>query len=157
MKWKQPPVSKIYEALGTIADTQRIELEGNSAKVFSSSRNKYYEVQYDKAKNAITSNDNGSFWVGYLGYPAIAYLLAAGIITYDARVAKWLKGIPWKNLNTKNKNDFDKTVQFVRQQIEKTRNADLTVLDQELTSITKQLKDLDLNKLSTTQRPPSGY
>jgi hypothetical protein len=32
MKWKEPPIIKIYEALGAVAD-DRVEVEGNSAKV----------------------------------------------------------------------------------------------------------------------------
>jgi len=59
-----PPLIKIYEALGAIAD-QRIELIQGlfvEAKVYSSSREKYYTVTYDAANKAIMLNDNGSYW-----------------------------------------------------------------------------------------------
>jgi len=36
MKWKHPPIIKIYEALGSVADG-RLKLDGNFAKVYSSS------------------------------------------------------------------------------------------------------------------------
>ena len=72
MRWKNPPKIKVYEALGCIADN-RIEVNENEAKVYSSSREKYYTVKYDR--NSIMSNDNGSYWVGYLGYPSIALLM----------------------------------------------------------------------------------
>lgn len=62
MKWKHPPITKIYEALGSVAD-ERIELVGSSAKVYSSSRNKFYVVSYEPG--AIMANDNGSYWQGY--------------------------------------------------------------------------------------------
>ena len=69
-----PPTMKIYEALGAVAD-KRLEITGNTAKVYSSSKGKFYTVTYDSATNAIMSNDNACYFVGYLGYPAIAYLL----------------------------------------------------------------------------------
>ncbi len=43
MKWKHPSITKIYEALGAVAD-DRVLVSGNSAKVYSSSRNKFYNV-----------------------------------------------------------------------------------------------------------------
>ncbi len=52
MKWKHPHIIKIYEALGTLAD-DRIEVIGNTARVYSSSRNKFYEVSFDLKNNSI--------------------------------------------------------------------------------------------------------
>jgi len=72
--WKQPPIIKVYEALGSIADG-RITVEGNTAKIYSSSGNKFYEVTYDPDTSSIMCNDNGSYWAGYLGYPAISKTL----------------------------------------------------------------------------------
>jgi len=51
MKWKHPPIIKIYEALGSVADG-RVEVSGNTAKVFSSSGNKFYVVSYDPKKTS---------------------------------------------------------------------------------------------------------
>jgi hypothetical protein len=102
--WKLPPKIKIYEALGSVADS-RLEVMGNSAKVYSSSRGKYYTVTYDAAQQAIMCNDNGSYWQGYLGYPAIAYLLESGVISYDHDLAKLLGDIHWKDINQGFKND----------------------------------------------------
>lgn len=112
MKWRHPPIIKIYEALGSVADN-RVELSDNSAKVYSSTRNKYYDVSFDPAKKAIMANDNGSFWKGYLGYPSIAFLMKSGIVSYDSKIGNLLKNIAWKNINQKFKNDFDKTLEFI--------------------------------------------
>ena len=46
MKWAIPPKIKIYEALGCMGD-KRIEVSENTGKVFSSSRGKYYTVNFD--------------------------------------------------------------------------------------------------------------
>src|SRR3989338_6471911 len=112
MKWKLPPKIKIYEALGCVGD-KRIEINGIGAKVFSSSQGKFYSISYDKEKNAIMSNDNGSYWVGYLGYPSIAFLMLKGKIKWSNKLAEGLKDIPWKDINVKLKNDYKKTEEYV--------------------------------------------
>jgi hypothetical protein len=94
MKWKLPPRIKIYEALGCIADG-RMEVEGNMAKVYSSSRGKFYTVTYDPERQAIMANDNGSYWQGYLGYPSIAFLMHVGAIRFDHAYAEALEGVAW--------------------------------------------------------------
>ena len=49
-KWKLPPRIKIFEALGAISDG-RIKINGNTAKVVSSSGNKEYSVEYKPENN----------------------------------------------------------------------------------------------------------
>lgn len=110
-----PPVIKIYEALGAIAD-QRIEIIQGlfvEAKVYSSSREKFYTVTYDAGNNAIMMNDNGSYWKWYLGYPGIAILLLQGDLPLNKEYAELLKNILRKEINTKNNNDFQKTQQQI--------------------------------------------
>jgi hypothetical protein len=153
MKWKQPPAIKIYEALGAVAD-KRVEIEGNSGKVFSSSRNKFYEVTYDPAIHAIMANDNGSFWKGYLGYPAIAFMMRKGIISYEAELGDLLKGIAWKDINKKFKNDFDKTLGCV---LKSKTKEDRSKLVSFIGKIDAEIRDLSLDILGTKQRPPDGY
>lgn len=92
------PLIKIYEGLGAIGDS-RVQLEKYTARVRSSSGNKFYEVTYDPISNSITSNDNGSYWLGYLGYPAIAYLLKGRVVEYDNMFTEYLKDIKWKDIN----------------------------------------------------------
>ena len=131
MKWKRPPLNKVYEALGAVGD-DRIKIDGNTAKVYSSSGNKFYDVTYDPDKNAIMANDNGSYWVGYLGYPSIALLLAKEIITYDHQLADYLKGFAWKDINQKFKNDFDKTDAYIDEQIVASRNINIDEFHRDL-------------------------
>lgn len=107
-KWKIPPILKVYEALGAIGD-QRVFVDGSKAEVISSDGNKKYDVVYSATENAIMANDNGSYWVGYLGYPSIAYLMQKGILKYNSLYGEALRGIEWKKLNAKNKNDYDLT------------------------------------------------
>ncbi len=112
MKWKHPPIIKIYEAIGAVADG-RVEVAGNTAKVYSSSGNKYYDVVYAPVEQAIMTDDNGSYWKGYLGYPAIAFLVKIGMLSCDEKVGELLKNIVWEDINQKFKNDFDKTLEYI--------------------------------------------
>ena len=155
MKWKLPPKIKIYEALGTLADG-RIEMHGDSAKVYSSSKNKFYTVMFDPVSKAIMANDNSSFWQGYLGYPAIAYLMKIGIIAYDKKHSGVLKNIRWKDVNTKFKNYFDKTIAYVHELL-KTRGVDIPKFEKEIENILGQIKRLNLSLLGSKTKPPAGY
>lgn len=156
MKWKDPPLNKVYEALGAIADN-RVELDGNTAKVYSSSRNKYYDITHEPKNNAITANDNASFWVGYLGYPAIAFLLASNLVSYDKELLKYLKGFAWKDINQKYKNNFEKTDAYIDEQILSHYSVDTAKLHTKLNDILNNVIELNLNKLGKTKKPPVGY
>ncbi len=151
MKWITPPIKQVYEALSCIAD-ERIEIDGNSAKVYSSSKGKFYTVTYDEEKNAIMSNDNTSYWKGYLGYPSIAFLMKRGKLSYEQRYADALKGIPWKDINVQFKNDFDKTDAYTQEILSK---QGLHLKD--LQPILSQIRALDLNLLGSRTKPPEGY
>ena len=108
--WKMPPLIKIYEAIGALGDG-RVRLEDeHRAFVTSSEGDKTYEVEISGDGHQISSNDNGSYWQGYLGYPAIAVLLARGLYRPPANVIDALAGIPWKEINRRFKNDYDKTL-----------------------------------------------
>ncbi|MEM5870709.1 MAG: hypothetical protein QW758_02010 [Candidatus Aenigmatarchaeota archaeon] len=108
--WKIPPKVKIYEALGCIADNHVEFISEKEAIVTSSEGNRKYYVTFDLDKNFINSDDNGSKFKGYLGYPSIAILMLKGILPFDKRISDALKGIKWKRLNDKFK-DYNKTIE----------------------------------------------
>lgn len=153
MKWKHPSITKIYEALGAVAD-DRVLVSGNSAKVYSSSRNKFYNVNYDAVSGQILSNDNSSYWKGELGYPSIAFLMKTRILAYDADIANILKGVPWKDINQKFKNNFEKALEFILStKTQKERN-DLRILCEK---VDVEIKKLNLGLLGEKVTPPDGY
>ncbi len=153
--WKLPPKIKVYEALGATAD-KRIELDGNTARVYSSSRGKFYTVSYDPETNVIMANDNGSYWQGYLGYPAIAFLLVTDHIPYSTDIANYLIDIKWKDLNTQFKNDWGKTINHIHDLLVD-RELDLNLLTQEIDRIHQHLKSNPMSKLGKRTKPPTGY
>ena len=117
-QWKMPPLVKVYEALGAIGDG-RVQIEDSQrATVTSSDWSKTYEVETSADGRQIASNDNASYWQGYVGYPAIAVLLARGFYRPPANVTDALAGIAWKELNRKFRNDWARTIAEVEKELE---------------------------------------
>ncbi len=155
MQWKVPPKIKIYEALGCLADGRLKKVDGE-VRVYSSSGQKFYTVTFDEKKKAIMTNDNGSYWVGYLGYPAIAYLMSIDELPFNQKYAESLKGIAWKDINTKNKNDFEKTLLEVRE-IMKNKGVNLKEFDQFVEQVLREIKTKKFKLLGKKKQPPKGY
>src|SRR5271156_4892647 len=95
-KWKMPPPIKVYEALGAIGDGRIRALDSGAApngwEVVSSDGTKTYRVDISADGREISSNDNASYWQGYLGYPAIAVLMARGFYRPPANGTDALAG-----------------------------------------------------------------
>ncbi len=152
-KWKAPVREKVYEALGAVADG-RVSVYGNTGKVFSSSGNKFYLIEYDPKRRAIMSNDNTAYWKGSVSYPIIAFLLKAGIVGYDAGVAEELAGVKWKDLNTQFRGDFSKTVGTVLESKSPEVREKIT---REVERIYKVLLTKEYFFLGSRVKPPEGY
>lgn len=153
--WKLPPLIKVYEALGCVVDN-RIEIVGNEAKVYSSSRGKFYTVKYSPDTNTIASNDNATYYLDYLGYPAIAFLLKVGKLTYSHSLALAFKDVKWKDLNVQFRNDFFKTQEYVLRAAEE-KGYSKSELVNEAENIFAQLKQLAPRKTGEKMKPPEGY
>ncbi len=96
---RMPPRIKILEAMGAIADGRVKRLGNKRYRVFSSEGDREYNVYVDPRSLIVYSDDNGTKYRGYVGYPIIAALMLEGIIPYDKEVAEALRGIPWRKLN----------------------------------------------------------
>lgn len=149
--WQLPPAIKIYEALGAVADGRVEIIDAYHANVTSSSGNKTYAVLFDPETRELSVNDNGSYYQGYVGYPALAFLMIKNLLPYDEKLAKALKGLRWKQINQANKNDFEKTVGYLG-----------TLVDQEwleafATKVLSQLETLDLCRPKAIPKPPGGW
>ena len=155
--WKTPPLIKIYEALGAIADG-RVMIDPENplqAYVTSSSGWKVYNVSYDPTHNRIMSNDNGSYFQWYLGYPAIEFLMVRWILPFREEYARSLRGIHWKNLNQQCANDFIKTETFIDSLI--AESISLEAFHHFLSSIISEIEWLHLSLLGERMLPPKGY
>jgi hypothetical protein len=154
-KWKLPPMAKIYEALSAVADGRVTFVSETSAEVASSSRDKTYRVSWREDFTQITSNDNASHWQGYLGYPIIAVLLAAGRLDLNRDIAQHLAGIPWKIVNRQFRNDYDRAVESVLLDL-KDNDVDVQAIRDEVQKIMVRLSRLDLEKLPGKTRKVKG-
>lgn len=103
------PISKAYEAYSAIADNRVEKKDENIYLVTSSDHSKKYTVKIDNS--IYSSNDNATYWQHYAGYPILAVLLYQGLIPYNQEIGSLLKGIPWKKLNTKHHNHYDKAIE----------------------------------------------
>jgi len=102
MLLRMPPRIKVLEAASSVADG-RVKKQGDSYRVVSSSGEvRVYTVSITDSK--VKSDDNGTVYRGYVGYPIIAVLMVEGRLQYNTRIGEALRGIPWKKLNDQYKN-----------------------------------------------------
>jgi hypothetical protein len=92
-----PPRIKVLEALGAVVDG-RVRLVGEGrCEVVSSEGDRVYNVVVEGG--FVYSNDNGTLYRGYVGYPILACLMAEGRLPIDAELGEKLRGVPWRRLN----------------------------------------------------------
>jgi len=87
----------VLEALGAVVDG-RVRLVGEGrCEVVSSEGDRVYNVVVKGG--FVYSNDNGTLYRGYVGYPILACLMAEGKLPTDAELGEKLRGVPWRRLN----------------------------------------------------------
>lgn len=135
---KLPPIEKIAESYTAIIDN-RIELHADYAICFSSDKSKSYEIRWkDKT---YYSNDNSTYWQGYIGYPVIAVLMLKGKLPLNKEILKYFKGINWKELNKKHKNKYSEALNEVLNNI---TAEDKKLINKEINYVYEQIKKLDI-------------
>ena len=151
-----PPPIKVYEALGAIGDGRVRAMDDDDAPgvwdVVSSEGAKTYRVELSADGREISSNDNASYWQGYVGYPAIAVLIARGTLHASAEATRALAGIPWKELNRRFKNDYARTTAEVARIVEE-RGGDFVAIRAEAVAILDALAALAPER-GARRRPP---
>jgi len=154
MIWKKPHISKIYEALTVIAD-DRMELNGNKAKCYLQSGDKFYDVKYDPVNGGMMSNDNTAYYTYSLSYPMIAFLMLIGKIPYEKKLLESFQDIYWEDINKKFKNDYDKSIKFVLGEL-KRNGDDVEFIRREIDKIYSFTCGLKIKTLGKLERPPKG-
>ncbi|MCS7126949.1 MAG: hypothetical protein NZ953_00950 [Thaumarchaeota archaeon] len=94
-----PPRVKVLEALGAVAGGRVTEVAENGCRVAASEGDRVYTVRVDLNTGEASSDDNGTVFRNYVGYPIIAYLMVRGVLPYDERIAEPLKDVRWRTLN----------------------------------------------------------
>jgi len=101
----KPPRIKVLEAIGCIGDERIRVLNDREARVVSSTGDREYRVYVVEmgGEYRVYSDDNGTIFKGYVGYPIIAFLMLKNVIPVDLHVMKAMTGVPWKRLNERYK------------------------------------------------------
>ena len=146
MEWKIPPRAKVYEALSSIGDNHVEFIAENKALVTSSEGDKKYNVVFDLTKNRITSDDNGSKWQGYLGYPSIAVLMLKSKLPLNQDFSQALQGIKWHSLNKKFKRNYDLAIGEAKG-IAQERGCNIKALEEFVDRVMKEIKGRKFEKL----------
>lgn len=76
------------------------------------------------------------------------------VLSYDDNAANILKGIAWKDINQKFKNDFDKALAFI---LSTKTNEETNLLKDFTEKVNKELIKLNLGLLGKRTTPPKGY
>lgn len=149
MMKKFPPIEKILEAYTAIADGH-VKLENDQALVTSSNEAKTYTVTFHD--NIYTSNDNASYWQGYLGYPGIAVLMLQGKLPYDKELAQQFAGVDWNKINQEYKRNYAQAADAVMT----AKGIDKKKAETELHHVYNALKQLPIIVKRGSLRPPKA-
>ena len=146
---KFPPIEKILEAYTAIADGH-VKLENDQALVTSSNEAKTYTVTFHD--NIYTSNDNASYWQGYLGYPGIAVLMLQGKLPYNKELAQQFAGVDWNKINQEYKRNYAQAADAVMT----AKGIDKKKAETELHHVYDALKQLPIIVKRGSLRPPKA-
>ncbi|MDF2655571.1 MAG: hypothetical protein K0R19_2045 [Bacillota bacterium] len=150
---KLPPIEKIYEAYSAIAD-RRIAINEDHAVVISSSGSKEYTVSWNGSTYA--SNDNGTYWQGYPGYPVIAVLMQQKKLPLDLNIASNFAGVNWTELNTRYKRDYSKAAATVMDSLQCSGD-EKEQIQAEVLRVYESMKLLDIQvKRGSSNKPKKG-
>lgn len=147
---KLPPIEKIHEAYSAIAD-KRVVLKENEAEVSSSDLTKTYLVKWKD--EVYSSNDNASYWQGYVGYPIIAVLMLQGKLPLNQEIAMYFQGINWKKINTEYKNKFSEAVSQIMGGL-KEKGIDCNKIEEEIQKVYQEIGRLTIQTKRSSIRPP---
>jgi len=140
-----PPRIKILEALSAIGDGRIQILDEKRARVVSSDGTREYNVYADLERMLVYSDDNGTRFRNYIGYPIIAFLMLKGALPLDKRLAEALRGIPWRELNEKFRSYA--IVESIVKRIVRERGVDPRELDRFVDEVMHKLKRIELTYL----------
>lgn len=129
------PVSKVLEAFTAVVDKRVMKVDDHTFFVTSSDNSKQYTVKVDG--NSYSSNDNATYWQHYAGYPIIAVLIFTGKIPLEYTDLRVFSGIPWKKLNTDNRNKYDLSIKSAFANLDSSKVAEI------IASAQRTIKDLE--------------
>lgn len=150
--WTRPPRGKLLKAFSTIADGRVVDDSDHQAGVISST-GKHYVVEYDASKNAIVSNDGGSFFRGYLNYPMIAYLMKRRKLPRDKRVWSWFAGLNYHVLSRDHQRDYVAIEREILRKSGHDSSRDVERLNRYVADVYRAIGERNLARLPSNKLP----
>ncbi|MEM4345610.1 MAG: hypothetical protein QXI02_01795 [Candidatus Caldarchaeum sp.] len=144
---QSPPRVKVLEALGAVAGGRVRLLSDKQAEVDASEGRRTYRVYVDVENHVAESDDNGTVFRNYVGYPIIAVLMAAKILPYYEEIAKPLAGVRWRSLNERYKS-YRVVESLVKKKLAE-HGIRSDKVDEAITAVLSMLEQLKLAKPST--------
>lgn len=135
---KLPPIEKIPEAYTAIEDS-RVIMFDDYANVKSSNNEKEYLIKWKD--NVYYSNDNSTYWQGYVGYPVIAVLMLQNKLSLNREISKYFKNINWNQLNKDNKRDYHESLV---QALDGVAEEDIKKIHDEINRVYEEIKSMDI-------------
>lgn len=135
---KLPPLEKIPEAYTAIED-KRVTLFDDYANVKSSNNEKEYLIKWKD--NTYYSNDNSTYWQGYIGYPVIAVLMLQNKLSLNRKITKFFKNINWNKLNKDNKRDYHRSLEQI---LISTTESERKEIEDEINRVYDEIKELNI-------------
>ncbi|MFN7105423.1 MAG: hypothetical protein ACK4M3_02385 [Pyrobaculum sp.] len=136
---RPPPRVKILEALGALVDGRVHMVAEGRCEVTSSEGDRKYHVVIQGSE--AYSDDNGTMYRGYVGYPIIACLMAAGVLPVDMELGKKIREVPWRKLNQQFKK-YEEVMKYIYRE----RNIESQKAERYVDMVTKKLKEMQLRK-----------
>ncbi|MEM1948194.1 MAG: hypothetical protein QXY84_01335 [Candidatus Caldarchaeum sp.] len=147
VRLQPPPRIKILEALGAVAGNRVKIVDQHNCEVNASEGPRAYRVFLDLENGMASSDDNGTVFRNYVGYPIIAFMMALGKLSYDEKIAAPLKSIKWRSLNEQYKSY--KTVETIVKQMLSRNGVDPSDVDKFVDRVLRELDDYILFKPTT--------
>lgn len=99
MQLSMPPRVKVLEAVGAVAGGRVRVLGELEAEVRASEGDRTYRVFLDVSGGVADSDDNGTRYRNYIGYPILAFMMVKGVLPYDEELGRALKDVRWRSVN----------------------------------------------------------
>ncbi len=144
VRLSQPPRIKFLEALGTVADGRVRVLSENEAEVRASEGDRVYRVFLNLGDGLADSDDNGTRFRNYVGYPIIAFMMVKGLIPYLPRIGELLKGLKWHSLNERYKSY--RAVEYYVKEILARKGVEPGEVDRYIEEAIRMLSKIELRK-----------
>lgn len=112
MYLKLPPEVKVLEALSAVFGNRIQVINDYLCIVKSSDLSRTYIVYLDLSNGFVYSNDNGTTYRNYIGYPIISFLMIKGILPKNERIGRLIKDIPWRKINEELKS-YSKVMNYI--------------------------------------------